>query len=176
FANGKLSANGGTWNYQANSVRFSSYGFGDNYRVSFTVDAPGAYNMIGLGSVESSANYADIDYAFYLVGSELYIYESGKSRINNDNVAVGDTLAIEVNSGTIRYLRNDTVVREVTYNGNTPDFYVDSSFYSGLIRLSGLMVTSLSGAGLTADADNDGVTNEMDLDSDNDTIPDVIEA
>ncbi|MCP4238019.1 MAG: hypothetical protein GY770_31395, partial [Aestuariibacter sp.] len=51
FANGMLSANGGTWNYQANSVRFSSYGFGDNYRVSFTVDALGANNMIGLGSV-----------------------------------------------------------------------------------------------------------------------------
>ncbi|WP_162176387.1 S8 family serine peptidase, partial [Enterovibrio calviensis] len=176
FTDGVLTANGGSWGQQANSDRFSQYGFNDNYRLSFTVDALGTYNMIGLGSVESSASYTDIDYAFYLTGGSLSAYESGSSQGSIGSVAVGDTLTIEVNSNTIRYLRNDSVVREVTYSGETPDFYVDSSFYSGAIRLSNIELTPLSGAGLSADADNDGVTNDVDLDSDNDTIPDVIEA
>ncbi|WP_035008443.1 hypothetical protein, partial [Enterovibrio norvegicus] len=129
------------------------------------VDALGSNNMMGLGSVESSASYADIDYAFYLVGSTLYIYENGAYRTNfgAGSVSVGDTMTIQVNAGTVTYLRNDTALREVTYSGDTPDFYVDSSFHSGAIRLSELAVTPLSGAGLSADADNDGVTNDVDL-------------
>ncbi|MEZ8130390.1 S8 family serine peptidase, partial [Enterovibrio norvegicus] len=176
FTDGVLTANGGSWGQQANSDSFSQYGFSDNYRLSFAIDALGTYNMIGLGSVESSASYTDIDYAFYLTGGSLSVYESGASRGSVGSVSVGDTLTIEVNSNTIRYLRNNTELREVTYSGDTPDFYVDSSFYSGAIRLSNIELTPLSGAGLSADADNDGVTNDVDLDSDNDTIPDVIEA
>ncbi|WP_039735711.1 hypothetical protein, partial [Enterovibrio norvegicus] len=75
-----LSANGGSWTYQANSARASTYGFSDNYRFSFKIEVLGTYNMIGLGNVESSASYTDIDYAFYLVNTTLYIYESGSSK------------------------------------------------------------------------------------------------
>ncbi|WP_157939614.1 S8 family serine peptidase, partial [Enterovibrio norvegicus] len=176
FADDVLSANGGSWGYQANSARISTYGFSDNYQFSFKIDALGTYNMIGLGNVESSASYTDIDYAFYLVGGSLRIYESGTSRGTFGTIAVGDTLSIDVAEGTITYRRNDTVVREVTYSSDTPDFYVDSSFYSGAIRLSELQITPLSGAGFSANADGDNYSNDVDLDSDNDTIPDVIEA
>ncbi|WP_140425796.1 S8 family serine peptidase, partial [Enterovibrio norvegicus] len=176
FSDGVLSANGGSWTYQANSARASTYGFSDNYRFSFKIEALGTYNMIGLGNVESSASYTDIDYAFYLVNSTLYIYESGSSKGTFGSIAVGDTLSIDVAEGSVTYRRNDTVVREITYSGDTPDFYVDSSFYSGAIRLSELQVTPLSGAGFSANADGDAYANDVDLDSDNDTIPDVIEA
>ncbi|MGF1767340.1 S8 family serine peptidase, partial [Enterovibrio makurazakiensis] len=176
YSDGMLRANGGSWSYQANSARASNYGFNDNYRFSFKIDALGTYNMIGLGSVESSASYTDIDYALYLVNTSLNIYENGASIGSFGSIAVGDTLSIEVAQGTVTYRINDDIAREVTYSGQTPDFYVDSSFYSGEIRLSDMSLTPLSGAGLTADADNDGVTNDIDLDSDNDTIPDVIEA
>ncbi|WP_394211163.1 S8 family serine peptidase, partial [Enterovibrio calviensis] len=179
FSDDVLSANGGSWTYQANSARFSTYGFNDNYRFSFRVDALGSNNMMGLGSVESSASYTDIDHAFYVVGTSVYLYENGgyPSGYNGTfSIAIGDTLALEVNAGTVVYLHNGNVVHTTTRSGNTPDFYVDSSFYNGAIRLSELAVTPLSGAGLSADADNDGVTNDVDLDSDNDTIPDVIEA
>ncbi|WP_039736394.1 hypothetical protein, partial [Enterovibrio norvegicus] len=71
---------------------------------------------------------------------------------------------------SITYRRNDEVVREVTYSGDTPDFYIDSSFYSGAMRLGELQFSPLLGSGFNADADNDGVTNDVDLDSDNDTI------
>ncbi|USH01195.1 S8 family serine peptidase [Grimontia kaedaensis] len=178
FSNGELSANGGTWRYQANSVRFSEYGYRDNYRLNFTVESLGSNNMFGLGSAESSANYPDIDYAFYIVNTTLYIYESGSYRGNfgANSVATGDTLSLEVNNGTIRYLRNGEEIRAVSYSGETPDFYVDSSFYNGAIRLSDISLTPMSGSGVSADADQDGVNNDVDLDSDNDTIPDVIEA
>ncbi|WP_152442432.1 S8 family serine peptidase, partial [Grimontia indica] len=133
FSNGVLSANGGSWGYQANSARFSSYGFTDNYRLNFHVDALGTYNMFGLGNTESSASYTDIDYAFYIVNTTLYIYESGTYRGNfgSGSVAVGDTLSLEVSNGTIRYLRNGNEIRAVDYSGTTPDFYVDTSFYNG---------------------------------------------
>ncbi|NGN97389.1 S8 family serine peptidase [Grimontia sp. S25] len=176
FSNGVLSANGGSWSYQANSARFSSYGFTDNYRLNFHVDALGAYNMFGLGNTESSASYTDIDYAFYIAGSTLYIYESGAYRGSFGSVAVGDDLTLEVNDGTIVYYRNGALVRSVKYSGDTPDFYLDTSFYSGAIRLSGIVLSPLSGAGFAIDKDGDGVNNDIDLDSDNDTIPDVIEA
>ncbi|MEZ9527283.1 hypothetical protein, partial [Enterovibrio norvegicus] len=88
----------------------------------------------------------------------------------------GDVLTLEVDNGTVRYLRNGEQIREVSYSGDTPDFYVDSSFYSGAMRLSNIELTPLSGSGFTGDADNDGVNNDVDLDSDNDTIPDVTEA
>ncbi|CZF78583.1 Cell wall-associated protease precursor [Grimontia celer] len=176
FSDGVLSGNGGYWNSQANSNRFSSYGFNDRYALNFTVDSLGTYNMFGLGNVESSASYTDIDYAFYVVGSTLYIYESGSSRGTFGSVAVGDTLSIQVNEGAIAYYRNDTLVRSTSYNGDTPDFYVDSSFYSGAIQLSNISLSPLSGSGFSVDADNDGINNDVDLDSDNDTIPDVIEA
>ncbi|WP_157515707.1 S8 family serine peptidase, partial [Grimontia marina] len=176
FNDGVLSGNGGYWNSQANSNRFSSYGFNDRYALNFTIDSLGSYNMFGLGSVESSARYSDIDYAFYVVGSTLRIYESGSSRGTFGSVAVGDTLSIQVNKGAIAYYRNDTLVRSTSYSGDTPDFYVDSSFYRGAIKLSNISLTPLSGAGFSVDADNDGVNNDVDLDSDNDTIPDVVEA
>ncbi|WP_281544687.1 S8 family serine peptidase [Grimontia sp. SpTr1] len=176
FSNGVLSANGGSWSYQANSARFSSYGFTDNYRLNFHVDALGTYNMFGLGNTESSASYTDIDYAFYIAGSTLYIYESGAYIGSFGTVAAGDDLALEVNNGTLAYYRNGSLVRSVNYSGSTPDFYVDTSFYSGAIQLSGIELTPLSGSGASKDADNDGITNDVDLDSDNDTIPDVIEA
>ncbi|WP_422385934.1 hypothetical protein [Enterovibrio norvegicus] len=178
FTDGVLSANGGSWSYQANSARFSTYGFDDSYRLNFTVDALGSNNMVGLGNTESSASYRDIDYAFYIVNTTLYIYENGSHRVNfgAGSVAVGDVLTLEVDNGTVRYLRNGEQIREVSYSGDTPDFYVDSSFYSGAMRLSNIELTPLSGSGFTADADNDGVTNDVDLDSDNDTIPDVVEA
>ncbi|GGI93323.1 hypothetical protein GCM10007978_33690 [Shewanella hanedai] len=176
FVEGVLAANGGSWGYQANSARISTYGFSDNYRFKFKIQSLGTYNMIGLGNVEISASYTDIDYAFYLVGSSLYIYENGASRGTFGSIATSDILSIEVAEGTVTYRRNDTVVREIAYSGNTPDFYVDSSFHSGAIRLSNIELTPLSGSGFSADADSDGVTNDVDLDSDNDTIPDVIEA
>ncbi|WP_241910755.1 thrombospondin type 3 repeat-containing protein, partial [Enterovibrio norvegicus] len=71
FTDGVLSANGGSWGYQANSARFSTYGFDDSYRLNFTVDALGSNNMVGLGNTETTARYTDIDYAFYIVNTTL---------------------------------------------------------------------------------------------------------
>ncbi|WP_157939242.1 hypothetical protein, partial [Enterovibrio norvegicus] len=128
FTDGVLSANGGSWGYQANSARFSTYGFDDSYRLNFTVDALGSNNMVGLGNTETTARYTDIDYAFYIVNTTLYIYENGSHRANfgAGSVAVGDVLTLEVDNGTVRYLRNGEQIREVSYSGDTPDFYVDS--------------------------------------------------
>ncbi|MEZ8143587.1 hypothetical protein ACED36_16360, partial [Enterovibrio sp. FF113] len=177
-SNGLLNANGGSWTWQANSSRFSTYGFEDNYRLSFNVKSLGTYNMIGLGNVESSASYTDIDYAFYIVGSSLRIYENGSSQGTFGTVSIGDTLTIDVLQGVIVYRNNGNILRTTTYNGGTPDFYIDTSFYSGALSLGDFQLIPLSpmaSVAFTIDTDGDGYSNDVDLDSDNDTIPDVIE-
>ncbi|MEI8611943.1 hypothetical protein P4S70_25025 [Enterovibrio sp. Hal110] len=178
FTDDELRANGGSWGHQANSERFSTYGFTDRYQLTFKVASLGSYNMLGLGSVESSASYTDIDYAFYLSNGNLYIYENGTniSDAINPRVAVGDTLSIEVSQDIIVYRHNDNTVREVFISGSLPDFYIDSSFHSGNFRISDIQLIPQSGAGSSLDEDGDNVLNEFDLDSDNDTIPDVLEA
>ncbi|MDD1794708.1 hypothetical protein LRP50_16355, partial [Enterovibrio sp. ZSDZ42] len=176
--NGELNANGGSWSLQANSVLFSHYGFTDNYRLSFEIRALGSNNMIGLGSTESSAYFSDIDYAFYIVGSTLYIYENGSSLGTFGSVSIDDTLSIDVQQGVIIYRNNGTILRTTFYSGQTPDFYVDSSFHSGGIRLGDFQlipVSPLAGVAFTTDTDGDGISNDLDLDSDNDSIPDIVE-
>ncbi|CZF82007.1 hypothetical protein GMA8713_02048 [Grimontia marina] len=176
FTQGSLTGNGGYWQSQANSERFSEYGFRSHYQLSFVIDSLGTYNMIGLGKEESSASYGDIDYAFYIVSSTLYIYESGASKGTFGRISVGDTLSIQIADRVIAYFRNNELLRTIVYEGETPDFYIDSSFYSGVIEISRFLLSPLPGTQFVADSDNDGIPNDLDLDSDNDLVPDIIEA
>ncbi|WP_175402089.1 hypothetical protein, partial [Veronia pacifica] len=140
-----LSSTGGGWNKQANSKRMSEYGFTDHYRLNMTVNET-ASSMIGLARSESTASYTDIDYALYVSYTNLYIYENGRSIGRVSALAKGDVLSIEVNNGSVKYLRNGDVVRETSYSGDTPDFYIDSSF-AGTFKASNIEIESLDGHG-----------------------------
>ncbi len=144
-ASGNSFTLGGTaYQDQINSVPMSHYGFSDKYRVSWTVgSSPAGYQMVGLGVSESGASYTDIDYAMYNRLGSLRVYESGTNQGEVGAIANGSKLAIEVDSGTLRYLLNGNVVRTVSYTG-TPDFYIDSWYYSGAVNYSEFTISPLS--------------------------------
>ncbi|OED38511.1 hypothetical protein AB833_19410 [Chromatiales bacterium (ex Bugula neritina AB1)] len=165
---------GNSWTAQANSVPMSSYNLFDNYRISWVVSSSpaGSNQMIGLGVVESSTEWSDIDYAFYNSAGNLFCFDRGIKTAYAGRVEVGTELALEADSGQMRYVVNGKVVYTATYSG-VPDFYIDSAFFRGAVRYSEFAFSRL---GENPDRDADNISNANDLDSDNDTIPDVIEA
>lgn len=167
----------GSWDSSINSVRMSSLGFSDNYEVSWVVHASTNTTefMVGLGVTETGPSFTDIDYAFYINSSYLYHYESGVSAGGSGRVAIGDVLSVEVSNDQINYKVNGAVTRTVT-RGTTPDYYIDMSFLSRTMTLSDFKVTPLGTGGHNNNSDGDTIDDLYDLDSDNDTIPDVVEA
>jgi len=70
--------------------------------------------MLGLGKVESSARYTDIDHAFYNATGRLYVFESGIWKGTFGSLSPTDTLSIEVSGQQLTYKHNDTALRTVT--------------------------------------------------------------
>lgn len=167
------------WNSQINSARMSFYGATDDYRVSWRVVDTGNthYAMFGLAITESSASWNDIDYAFYVAGTRIYIYESGTYRMQlTQTVIPGTVLSQEFTGGNVIYKVDGVAVRTSSAAGS-PDFYIDSSWYTGVRTYDSFKVEPINGNQITgADQDGDGIPNQYDLDSDNDLIPDVVEA
>ncbi len=162
---------------QINSVPFSTYGFEDNYSVSWT--APYASRIIdpviqtiGLGIEETDASRSDVEYNFYHwePAARMQVIYPGRTRSflprGNQNPV---SFRIEVDGGSMRFYTNDTLEATATYAGS-PDFYIDSSFFAGSYTNRNFEIRALSD-----DRDGDGIANRLDLDSDNDSIPDVIE-
>src|SRR5207249_9717735 len=78
-----------TWDAGAISTRAISSG--DGY-VFATVDATNTYRMFGLSVGDSGVHYSDIDFAAYLAGGTLMVYEGGSSKGSFGPIAVGDTI------------------------------------------------------------------------------------
>ncbi len=162
---------------QINSVPFSTYGFNDNYSVSWSVPYASritnpVIQTIGLGIDETDASRGDVEYNFYHwePAARMQVIYPGRTRSflprGNQNPV---SFRIEVDSGTMRFYANDTLEGTTTYTGS-PDFYIDSSFFIGSYTIRDFAIRPISD-----DHDGDGIANRLDLDSDNDTIPDVIE-
>jgi len=169
---------GASWSTQINSARMSTFGFTSNYELTFKCDAVSGNYMVGLGNTESSASWNDIDMAFYITGGSLRIYENGSSMGTIGSINAGDTLGFRVEGTSVRYLQNGNVVRTKGVSSGQ-NYYIDTSFGSGQgTSISNFELSSLGGAvvNVSLDHDGDGYDNRFDLDSDNDTIPDVIEA
>ena len=83
--------------------------------------------MIGLNTVNSSANYNDLEYAFYLVsGGNLLIYENGTNMGNWGVYSAGDTLRIAVMDNVVFYIQNENIIYTSTVTPTLPMF-VDMS-------------------------------------------------
>ncbi|MFL0800787.1 MAG: S8 family serine peptidase [Agarilytica sp.] len=171
------------WTKQARSVPISSLGFTDNYRLTWRMGSRPLYDdegswissFIGLGLNESSSLPSDIEYSFRSVLSNIMIYESGVEVVSTHYSTPFDTgiVGFEVEGGEIRYIWQGNVIHTVNLAA-TPDFYIDSAFINGPTSFVDITLESLDG--YSQDGDLDGVANINDLDSDNDTIPDVVEA
>jgi hypothetical protein len=85
--------------------------------------------MLGLSNGNANASYTDIDFALYLYGSQLMVYEAGFYRASLGPFATGDTLRVEVDDGTVHYSRNGTALYSSTTSATYP-LLVDSALYS----------------------------------------------
>ncbi|TMM28583.1 T9SS type A sorting domain-containing protein [Polaribacter aestuariivivens] len=168
----------------AHSPNFSTFDTPTDYEVSYTLDGTFLDNteravLIGINEAgtNSTNSWEDIDYTFYISGSgeSLQIYENGTFRVNVSNGASGNKLTIKKAGKSITYWVNDTLVYSSLVNANGTDYFVDSSFFgqTSTYSINNFQITHITNAD---DTDNDGILNCLDLDSDNDGIPDNIEA
>ena len=165
------------WQGWVNSDRFSTYGIpaGSDFSLTFEVEhVPNLeYVMFGLGNVESSGVYQDIDHAIYLARGVVYVYESGANRGNLATYTEGTVFTIDVVGTTLTYRLDGQVLRTVAVPAGV-DWYVDSSAYGEWVADLGSVTVSPIPA-LDPDVDGDGLPNRLDLDSDGDGIADVVE-
>jgi len=115
-----------TWDAGAAST--TAIQSGDGY-VQATVDSTSTYRMFGLSNGDSSVLFGDIDFAAYLAGGTLGVFEHGLNKGTFGNIAVGDVIKVSIESGVVKYYRNGVVV----YTSSAPAKYpllVDTSINS----------------------------------------------
>ncbi|MFL5733431.1 MAG: hypothetical protein ACJ78Q_09525, partial [Chloroflexia bacterium] len=103
----KTGGAGSTWD--AGAVSDQAILSGDGY-VQATVDVTGTYRMFGLSNGDSSVLHTDIDFAAYLAGNSLKVYEGGLSKGTFGTLVPGDVVKVGVQAGVVRYYLNATPV------------------------------------------------------------------
>jgi hypothetical protein len=134
-------AGGNFWNAGAASLNVIRTGYGF---VEFTATETNTARMAGLSNGSTGQDYAEIDFAFYLLADgTLRVYESGSNRGQVSTYAAGDRLRVEVRYGRVRYFKNGTVVYT---SGVVPRYplRVDTSLYT-----TGATVTDVKVGNLT---------------------------
>jgi alpha-tubulin suppressor-like RCC1 family protein len=96
--------------------------------------------MIGLSQGDTNPTYQDIDFAIYLAGSSVYVYEAGASRGAFGSYVAGDRLRVAVENGAIRYRKNGVLLYESTVAPSFP-LLVDSSLYTRGATLKGAVIS-----------------------------------
>jgi len=86
--------------------------------------------MLGLNTDPTTdANYTSLDFALYAASSTLEIYESGSQKASGLALAAGDVLRIVYDNVSIKYYRNNTLLRQLGMPSGL-SFYLDTSFSS----------------------------------------------
>ena len=116
------------WNAGAASVQQIPSG---DAGVEMTVTETDTFRLLGLSNGDGDQNFNDVDFAIYPASDgNVYVLESGVSRGMFGAYQTGDRLAVEVQAGSIRYLRNGKpLYTKVPSNLRYP-LRVDSSLYS----------------------------------------------
>src|SRR5439155_26370906 len=132
-----------TWD--AGAVSNQSVAAGDGY-VQATVDVTSTYRMFGLSNGDTNQSHTDIDFAAYLAGSQLKVYESGGDKGVVGNIVPGDVVRVSVESGKVRYYLNGTAVYTSTATPTYP-LLLDTAINStnGQVYNAFFWSTSLAG-------------------------------
>ncbi|WP_299049514.1 hypothetical protein, partial [uncultured Polaribacter sp.] len=167
------------------SRRFSNFGVTDDFTVSFAIQ--GTFTeaqrdvIIGIDAFGANVNSGlDIEYAFRFRGNTQAIQVINNGFVATtlaDTAADGTQVAIRRTGALVEFLVNNVVRFTSPIAANAEEYQVDSTF-EGQATASTYTISNLQ---VTYDAeisddDGDGVINCLDLDSDNDGIPDIIEA
>lgn len=93
-------AGGDTWNGSVHSTE----SYKDGASVSFIVDNAAQAFMVGLNTDPTTdASYVSLDYAIYLTGGTVEVYESGTARGSFGSYTAGDIFAITYNGKEVAY-------------------------------------------------------------------------
>jgi PKD repeat protein len=114
--------------------------------VQATVTETSTYRLVGLGTMDNSRSYEDVDFGIYPAGNgQLYAFESGVNAGTLGTYATGDRLRVSVSSGPmgpmVTYIKNGRVLL-MTHPAITYPLRVDTSFYSTGASLSGVVLTT----------------------------------
>jgi hypothetical protein len=173
------------WNSSVTSLDFSEMGINEHYTLSFTPDQGDISNVViglnkaGEGSGEST-NWTDIDHAIFLrYDGSFRICENGSNKAYA-TYAAGDVITIEVSGASLVYKKNGVSLR-TTNIAYGQDFVIDTAFSGSHAggAPSDWSVSDIelsSGVVVPNDADNDGIPNHLDTDSDGDGISDLVES
>src|SRR5205085_1284708 len=96
----------GKWDAQTESGETVSEG---SY-AQVTVADKSAYAMFGLGNSQQGASGVKAAFAIFMQAGEIAIYESGSLRGKFGNYNAGNTFAIHVQGGAVRYYKNNTLL------------------------------------------------------------------
>ena len=125
------------WNAGASSVE--SLESGNGY-VTFEATETNTYRIVGLSNVDSDQEYAQIDYAIYpATRGSVYVFESGNSRGVFGTYQTGDILKIAVESGVVKYYKNDELLYTSTVAPTYP-LLVDTSFFTHAATITNVKV------------------------------------
>ncbi len=127
--------------YDAGAVSSQAIVAGDGY-MEFTPGEINTWRMCGLGNTDTSAYFADIDYAFFVGPSGgLQIYESGNLRGSFGTYAASDRMKVAVEGGVVKYYRNGTLVYTSTVAPTYP-LQVDTSLNTVNAGVYSVVITS----------------------------------
>ena len=130
----------------AGAVSSQTITSGDGYMEFTPGDGGSTYRMCGLGHTDSSLNFTDIEYAFYLVvGGALNIYEAGNNVGNFGSYAAADRLRVAVEGGVVKYYRNGTLLYTSTVTPQYP-LQVDTSLNTVTASISNVVISGAGGS------------------------------
>ncbi len=108
-ADGNSLTKHGVAGWNAGAVSTKAIASGDGY-MEVTVTEVATRRMLGLGRGNSGQGYADIDFALYLAGWTLEVYEGGTRKAAVGTCLPGDRLRVSVESGVVKYSRNGSLL------------------------------------------------------------------
>lgn len=94
----------------------------DGY-VQFTWAAGSNIYMIGLARFNPDATHTSIDYAMYLSGTSIGVYESGTSKGGFGTAVAGDVFKVSREAGVVKYYKNGAVIYTSTVAAATSNLY-----------------------------------------------------
>jgi hypothetical protein len=111
-----------------------------NGHVEVTASETTTKRMFGLGNGDSSQHYGDIEFALYLAGGAVKVYERGAYRGTFGMFVPGDKLRVAVESGVVKYRRNGNVLYTSAVTPTYP-LLVDTALYSKGATLKSAVVS-----------------------------------
>jgi hypothetical protein len=102
----------------------------------------GSNRLFGLSNGDSTPSYTEIDFAISIVGTQLYLFESGIQKATIFPHATGDVLRVAVENGVVVYRKNGAVL----YTSSSVPRYpllVDTSIYTVGATLGGVVIAGV---------------------------------